>query len=1279
MEPITSSILLGIAGNLATNVVQSNIGKLQETKAGKALSKAGILSPSFNQIIESAIKKSTINFLNNNPSYNISEIHSFLSSRTLGKSIASFILNLDPIDVTALAERMSHYVGVPLKDAPQAWPNQIDPLRFISTFVEELKSTFGANADGGLIWISLKITEQHSHILHIHRAVDEINENVALIANSAPQKRDVTEFEELYLKHLNKRFEKVTTPGARELHGVTQSLSIAYISLNLKRGAGGDALRAEQFLSQNPMVAIRGPAGSGKTTLLSWIVTQCAQQIGVQNADNPWKGLIPFFVPLRKVARLESGPPSVEKLVEYSVDEKVWTRPMPTAWLDGVLRSQRAIVMIDGVDELPASRRASFWTWLQSLLSEYPGNRIIVTSRALPGSATPGILTEQWNPPAAFVEAQLQDMSNADVTQFVHHWHDAVDSSKLDQAEKSSLLEARQKLPLKLEDPANRRIRELCNTPLLCAMVCVLHWREEGYLPRYRVELYDKCCEMLIEARDLKREIAPPTGPLASLSKNDKEMVLQRLAIEMMHNRQDGDIISDETYRIEISREKAIKWIGPKIASFQHPLAREASAEQILDFLVERTGLLREPATDLIDFPHRTFQEYLAACAAGADSQEDMLAKKVDDDQWHETIMLAAGTTTGGVAFGRNLIEALINRGERHKSPRRRQQHIRKTCFALALGCLENLKQQEPILRERVLSNLGELVPPRNDVDAGILSVAGDAAVPYLAYANFKDENTATVAACARSLRLIGTTEAMKALERGYLTDHREAVVAEICKSGQFEYSLIPTIDNYVRQYGHLPHYAPAENLKTVANMDRLTQLSLHWPDTKNISHLETLPNLSKLIIERLSDTEHDISRIFKNIKELTISHPSISSFDWLQNMESLRSFVLLDPLEDANITPLHFVKSIEAVSLVGASPQTIMMLDDLKDLKQISINSASEYTDFSFFNKMRSLTHIILEEIFHACDLSSLSDVTSAESIYLFSISELTAPPKLTSPNLKTLQLANISGTMDVNSFSQAINLEKLHIVSCRDLTEYNGLNGLSSLRQLQLGNLQIDSPIHFNSFEKLESLHLAYIPQLRDQWFEGVSRNLKKIHIDRCPNITSLNALSNCSMLESISISSLQKIDDLSFLSNMNNINSIRINDCDNITDLDPLYGSNVEEMIIYSMSGIKSFDAIKSWTKLKTIGVYECEHLNDLSILENLPNLEKIILNPQSNRMHIPESLLPKVAEVPPYASLWQLRDNDWLHDIWVYDHEFERVRRFHRPYYWHPRFGRHIVGQ
>lgn len=225
-DPITSSIILGIAGNLATNIVESHAENLKDTKIGKHLSKVGIIKPGFNQRISQAIALATTAYIQKNPTYNISEILTFLTSKTLSRALAGLILNMQPLDVPMLAERMSHYVGVDVKEAPHGWPNHIDPFQFIVGFIEELTAVFGSNADEGLIWLSRSIAENNSYLSKIQLGVDEISIKVGAIAQSlsGPQDKNVSEFEQIYLAHLNGRFHKVTTPGARELHGVTQSL-----------------------------------------------------------------------------------------------------------------------------------------------------------------------------------------------------------------------------------------------------------------------------------------------------------------------------------------------------------------------------------------------------------------------------------------------------------------------------------------------------------------------------------------------------------------------------------------------------------------------------------------------------------------------------------------------------------------------------------------------------------------------------------------------------------------------------------------------------------------------------------------------------------------------------------------------------------------------------------------------------------------------------------------------------------------------------------------------
>ena len=122
---------------------------------------------------------------------------------------------------------------------------------------------------------------------------------------------------------------------------------------------------------------MRGDPGSGKTTLLQWIaVNAAAQRFG--GALSLWNNVIPFFIRLRDVA-IHSFPAPEEYIarVEPDIDGR---RPSDD-WEHLQLDNGRAVLLIDGVDELPSGKRETFLERLQSLLRLYPQARYIITSR----------------------------------------------------------------------------------------------------------------------------------------------------------------------------------------------------------------------------------------------------------------------------------------------------------------------------------------------------------------------------------------------------------------------------------------------------------------------------------------------------------------------------------------------------------------------------------------------------------------------------------------------------------------------------------------------------------------------------------------------------------------------------------------------------------------------------------------------------------------------------------------------------------------------------------
>ena len=74
------------------------------------------------------------------------------------------------------------------------------------------------------------------------------------------------------------------------------------------------------------------------------------------------------------------------------------------------------------------------------------------------------------------------------------------------------------------------------------------------------------------------------------------------------------------------------------------PKQKDVKVVHLEDYLRDRTGILVEHGVAMLQFPHRTFQEYLAACHLANDGFPDKLADLVRQDplRWREVALLAA-------------------------------------------------------------------------------------------------------------------------------------------------------------------------------------------------------------------------------------------------------------------------------------------------------------------------------------------------------------------------------------------------------------------------------------------------------------------------------------------------------------------------------------------------------------------------------------------------------------------------------------------------------------
>jgi len=286
--------------------------------------------------------------------------------------------------------------------------------------------------------------------------------------------------------------------------------------------------------------------------------------------------------------------------------------PECRSWPREQLRSGKAFVMIDGVDGVPQTQRPAVLAWVNDLAELFPEARYVVTTR-------PGAIESEALEAAGFVFATLNPMDPAQIRTFVDRWHSAMWEWQKDVEFQEQLKNFRNQLLKTLEN--DRFLIELANTPLLAGLICALNQHLNAQLPRRRSEIFEKALAMLYE-RDRKRGVASDIA----LDFEATFHLLGDLALWMIRN---GVVETAADSARDVLRRSANSLPDMKY-----------SPVELYRHLLLRSGLLREPTAEFVDFVHRTFHEYLAARALIDSDNVGEVIKNASDDQWHEVVIV---------------------------------------------------------------------------------------------------------------------------------------------------------------------------------------------------------------------------------------------------------------------------------------------------------------------------------------------------------------------------------------------------------------------------------------------------------------------------------------------------------------------------------------------------------------------------------------------------------------------------------------------------------------
>ncbi|WP_219517383.1 NACHT N-terminal Helical domain 1-containing protein [Nonomuraea ceibae] len=837
--------------------------------------------------------------------------------------------------------------------------------------------------------------------------------------------RDVR-FRRRYLEHVSRTLDSLELLGVRiERFRPRTSLSVAYISLSVSAARGRAAhepwddrqdepatMRVESALGQGRRMLLRGEAGGGKSTLLRWLAITAARG-GFEGELASWNGCVPFLVKLRSYADREL--PRPERFLDLTAGPLAGL--MPAGWAHRELAAGRALLLIDGVDELTGSQRRSIRPWLRALLAEFPATRVVITSR-------PSAAGSSWLDEEGFAPAFLERMTPSDTRALVEHWHEAIRSGTGLPCPPEHLPVVRARLLAHLDGAAH--LRALAATPLLAAMLCALNLDRASQLPPDRMGLYAAALEMLLHRRDAERTI-PSYGDL-HLDRAQKTQVLQELAWQL-----------SVTNRVELAKPAALARVEKVVAGM--PRVR-ATGAQVLDYLLERSGVLREPVEGRVDFVHRTVQEYLTARAAAEDGDVEPLVLNAHRDQWREVVVMAAGHANAPLR--EELLRGLLARMA--AEPR----HARRL-KVLVCACLETLPSVPAALREAVDSCLDDLVPPRDAASARSLAAAGPVVLDRLP-AGLAGLSAAAARACVRTAWLVNGPRALDVLAR-YATDERPQVQGELIEGwryfepGQYASRVLASMTGTEWLTVH-----------TAGQFDALRQL----PPQSRVSVEAPVTDLGPLLVHRESLSQLALERpvaadVLREIRQLTalmtVHLMRATDLGFLAGLRNLTEVSLDDASDLKDLTPLHGRPELRELQLLRARHVTRWdMLPDLGGLIRLALSEAPVVASMrDLVERAPKLISLELPGYTRLTDLDALAGL-SLRRLDLSGVKELRDLSPLAGCTSITVLRLNATPVRDLRPVATMSRLRYLHLMHCLELDDLSPLAALHQLRSLML-----------------------------------------------------------------------------------------------------------------------------------------------------------------------------------------------------------------------------------
>jgi formylglycine-generating enzyme required for sulfatase activity/predicted MPP superfamily phosphohydrolase/energy-coupling factor transporter ATP-binding protein EcfA2 len=391
-----------------------------------------------------------------------------------------------------------------------------------------------------------------------------------------------------------------------------------------------DPVDIEEIAAKAEHLLIEGQAGSGKTTLLKHMTYCLARKDNKSCKIDSSEELLPLLILLKDLNGFFDDPRQAGRngsdallILDWYFKERL-SSLIQLDQAEAFLKQKRAVLLLDGLDELLPDYRDLVINAFADLVIKYGGNRLICTSRP---HGIEGAVVKRLGDRHIKILSLNMDQVNL----FINRWFVYLYPG-------SSGIGGKNAQAMISEIKTHPAIEQLIDNPLMLTAICILY-HDEKELPGQRAELYKKFIDNM-----LYRRFKDPGNVHAFLS---------LLAIEM-HTRKVRSV--DKSFIQEILRKVY------KQEEDETEKAYKKRIDRLFEDIEPKCGLLKLEGGQYA-FWHLTFQEFLTAQYLVENSTDYIgaIASYWGDDWYKEVIELYIGyLSMDNKAWANDIIEDII-------------------------------------------------------------------------------------------------------------------------------------------------------------------------------------------------------------------------------------------------------------------------------------------------------------------------------------------------------------------------------------------------------------------------------------------------------------------------------------------------------------------------------------------------------------------------------------------------------------------------------------------